>query len=83
MVVTSLPEAWTARLVEVTASVRRSAERGLGHVSAGELQDWIAQLHAAEAHGEFVFSETAYLVTATRSADPDPDPGSGGEPPIQ
>jgi SAM-dependent methyltransferase len=66
-VLPSLPEAWVARLAEVVASVRRSAGFGLGHVEIDELEEWTDQLHAAEASGDFLFSETAYLVTARRA----------------
>ncbi len=67
-VVPSLSEATTARLAEVAASVRRSAGRGLGHVTLAELEEWTGQLQVAEAGGDFLFSETAYLVTANRAS---------------
>ena len=65
-VLPSLRDAWEARLAEVVFSVRRSAGRGLGHVAAAELETWIDQLKAADAAGDFLYSETAYLIAATR-----------------
>lgn len=64
-VLLSLREAWEVRLGEVVASVRRSAARGRGHVTGAELEVWIDQLKAAEEGGEFLYSETAYLLVAT------------------
>lgn len=46
--------------------MRRSAYRGLGHVTLAELEEWTGELEAAQADGDFLFSETAYLLTATR-----------------
>ncbi|MDP9396689.1 MAG: hypothetical protein M3P96_02120 [Actinomycetota bacterium] len=56
-----------ALLAEVTRTVRRSAAAGLGHVSFAELERWVAELHAAQDAGEFLFAETAFLVTAGRA----------------
>ena len=62
---------WTGaaapRLEEVTRAVRRSAKAGLGQVTVAELERWVAQLHAAQDAGEFLFAETAFLVTAVRA----------------
>ena len=63
---TSLTGAAVTRLTEVAQAVRRSANAGLGHVTLAELEEWDAQLHAAQDAGEFLFAETAFLVTAVR-----------------
>ena len=60
-----LAEARAARLAEVVMAVRRSARRGVGHVTVAEIEAWTDQLQAAERDGDFLFSETAYLLTAT------------------
>jgi SAM-dependent methyltransferase len=65
-VVPTLPEAMALRLREVHTAVRRSAERALGHVTTGEADAWLGQLHAAETAGYFLFSETAFVVTASK-----------------
>ncbi|MCK9922008.1 methyltransferase domain-containing protein [Frankia sp. AgPm24] len=65
-VVATLPEAMDLRLREVHTAVRRSTERGLGHVTTKETDAWLDQLHAAETTGDFLFSETAFVVTASR-----------------
>lgn len=64
-VTTALEGAALARTREIEAAVRRSARRGLGHVDPAELDRWTEELHAADAAGDFLFSETAYLLTAT------------------
>ncbi len=64
-VLPSLAEAQAARLAEVVMAVRRGAMRGLGHVTVAEIETWTEQLQAAERDGGFLFSETAYLLTAT------------------
>lgn len=63
---TSLTGAAATRLDEVAQAVRRSANAGLGHITVAELGDWVTQLHAAQDAGEFLFAETAFLVTAVR-----------------
>ncbi len=45
---------------------RRSARRRRGHVTVAELEDWMAQLHVAQDAGDFLFAETAFLVSAAR-----------------
>jgi ubiquinone/menaquinone biosynthesis C-methylase UbiE len=67
-VITMLPQALDVRLREVHTAVRRSAERGQGHVSTAEADAWLDQMHTAEATGDFLFSETAFVVTASRPA---------------
>jgi ubiquinone/menaquinone biosynthesis C-methylase UbiE len=70
-VLPTLAEAQAARLTEVAMAVERSARGGLGHVTVAEIQTWTDQLEAAERDGDFLFSETAYLLTATaNSASP-------------
>ncbi|WP_018504208.1 methyltransferase domain-containing protein [Parafrankia discariae] len=69
-VLSTLSEATTLRLGEVAVAVRRSARRGLGHVTVGEVDEWQEQLRSADATGEFFFSETAFVVTASRPAVP-------------
>ena len=64
-VLPTLAEAQAARLAEVAMAVARSAHRDLGHVTVAELETWTEQLQAAERDGNFLFSETAYLLTAT------------------
>ena len=63
---TSLTGAAVTPLDEVAQAVRRSADAGLGHVTPAELEEWVAQLHAAQDAGEFLFADTAFLVTAVR-----------------
>lgn len=63
-VLTSLAEAASIRLGEVVTAVRTSAERGLGDVTPAEIDRWWNDLEAADAAGEFLFSETTYLVIA-------------------
>ncbi len=65
-VVPSLSEAAAVRLEEIERAVRRSANAGRGHVTVAELEDWMAQLHAAQDAGDFLFAETAFLVSAAR-----------------
>ncbi len=65
-VVSSLSEAAAVRLEEVERAVRRSANAERGHVTVAELEDWMAQLHAAQDAGDFLFAETAFLVSAAR-----------------
>jgi hypothetical protein len=64
-VLASLPEAWAARLEEVETAVRQSTKAGQGHVTLTELDVWIEGLHESEASGRFLYSETAYITTAT------------------
>ncbi|CUU56172.1 Methyltransferase domain-containing protein [Parafrankia irregularis] len=63
---TTLPEATELRLREVTEAVRRCAQAGRGRVAVEEIASWWEQLRAAEAAGTFFFSETAFVVMATR-----------------
>jgi hypothetical protein len=63
-VVPTLAEAGPLRLDEVAESARRSAERGLGHVTSSEVDDWLADLQAAETSGDFLFAETTFITTA-------------------
>jgi hypothetical protein len=72
-VVPALSEAADLRLTEVTNAARRCAEQGLGHVTEAEIDEWAGQLRAAEAAGDFMFSETAFVVTAVR-----PDAAASG-----
>jgi SAM-dependent methyltransferase len=64
---TELAGAALARVSEMAASVGRSARHGLGSVSEHDVQRWLQDLQAAQDGGDFLFSETAYLVSATRS----------------
>ncbi len=66
-VVPSLSGAAAVRLEEVTRTVRRSAAAGRGHVTEAELDRWTAELHAAQDAGDFLFAETAFLVTAAQA----------------
>lgn len=43
------------------------ADPGPGHVSLDELAEWSRQLRTAQDDGDFLFSETAYIVTAHRA----------------
>ncbi|OHV42130.1 methyltransferase type 11 [Parafrankia soli] len=63
----TLAEAMPLRLGEIHDAVHRCADRGLGHVSLDELAEWSRQLQAAQDDGDFLFSETAYVVTARRA----------------
>ena len=63
----SLDQAWLRRLREVTASVRRAIAQGASRVTGEELDAWVRELTEADETGEFLFSETAYLVVATRN----------------
>ncbi|CAO5186180.1 Methyltransferase type 11 [Frankia sp. AiPs1] len=67
-VIPTLPEALAHRLREVHTAVRRCAARGRGEVTPAEADAWCDELYAAEATGDFLFSETAFLVTAHRPA---------------
>lgn len=67
IVSSSLAEATALRLGEVRDAVRRCADRGLGHVDHDEITEWVRQLQAAQDDGDFLFSETAYVVTARRA----------------
>ncbi|ONH59136.1 SAM-dependent methyltransferase [Frankia sp. CcI49] len=66
---TTLSEATELRLGEVTEAVRRCAQAGRGRVAVEEIASWREQLRAAEAAGTFFFSETAFVVMATRPAN--------------
>ncbi|OAA29605.1 methyltransferase family protein [Frankia sp. EI5c] len=63
---TNLPDAAEVRLEEVAAAARQAAARGLGYVTPEEVEHWRDQLRAADETGHFLFSETAFVVTATR-----------------
>ncbi len=64
LVLTSLDQARAHRLDEVTRAVRRAAEAGLGDVGLDELDAWTADLRDAQTGGNFLSTETAFLVTA-------------------
>ncbi len=63
-VVSSLAEAADLRLREVATAIRSAADQGLGGVTPTEVDRWWSDLEAADAADEFLFSETAYIVTA-------------------
>ncbi|KJE19350.1 hypothetical protein FF36_06367, partial [Frankia torreyi] len=61
---TGLAEAADLRLREVATAIRSAADQGLGGVTPTEVDRWWSDLEAADAADEFLFSETAYIVTA-------------------
>jgi len=65
---TSLAGKAESRVVEMAAAVRRAARVDAAHVTEAEVDRWLEDLRAVDARADFLFSETAYLVLAVRSA---------------
>jgi hypothetical protein len=51
----------------MAAAVRRAAQLDAARVTEAEVDRWLDDLRAVDARGDFLFSETAYLVLAERS----------------
>lgn len=65
-VVPTFAGAAAARVREMARAVTAAAARGRGRVSAADVDRWLADLRAVDDEGRFLFSETAYIVTAHR-----------------
>jgi SAM-dependent methyltransferase len=64
---TSLTGKAESRVLEMAAAVRRAAQLDAARVTEAEVDRWLDDLRAVDARGDFLFSETAYLVLAERS----------------
>lgn len=65
-VLTDIDVAWARRLGEVVGFVERAVDQQEARVTSAELQRWVDELHEAARREDFVFFETAFLVTAAR-----------------
>jgi ubiquinone/menaquinone biosynthesis C-methylase UbiE len=63
---TSLTGIAEARVLEMAAAVNRMAQVAGARVTGAEVGRWLQDLRAVDARGDFLFSETAYLVLAER-----------------
>jgi SAM-dependent methyltransferase len=64
---TSLTAKAESRVLEMAAAVRRAAHLDAARVTEAEVDRWLDDVRAVDARGDFLFSETAYLVLAERS----------------
>lgn len=65
LIATSLEDPGRRRIEDIAATVAGSGRRGEVDVAPGEVDEWVAQLSSSDQQGDFFYSQTAYIVSAT------------------
>ena len=68
LIATDLDGPGERRVEDMATAVRRSAERGETDVDADDVDTWLAELRLAHQLGDFLYAQTAYIVTAVKQA---------------
>ena len=80
LIATGLDGPGERRIEDIAATVRRSAERGETDVGADDVDRWLGELRLADGLGEFLYAQTAYIVTAVKPPlEPSRHPTGGRE----
>lgn len=65
LIATTLEDPGRRRIDDIAATVVGGGRRGEIDVAPEEVEEWVAQLIASDQRGDFFYSQTAYIVTAT------------------